>query len=190
MTQQNDLPEDDMIEDDGKKSRIVRMVLIGIGVALIAGLSAGVTWFLTKSSAPSEEAIAAAAEQMVASGQVGDGGDMSGEGASGSGIALYFAIEPEFVVNYKGSGRQRFLLTEISVLSRDQLTIDAVSQHLPLIRNNLIQLLGKQSYEVLRTDKGREQLAQDMTENIQKTLVELIGKPGIERVLFRSFVIQ
>ena len=75
-------------------------------------------------------------------------------------------------------------------MTRDQLTIEAVSEHLPLIRNNLIQLLSKQRFEVLRTDKGREQLALDMTSNIQKTLIEVIGKPGIERVLYRSFVIQ
>jgi len=191
MTEQNDLLEEDIVEDNDKKSRIIRMVLIGVGVALIAGLSAGVTWFLTKSSAPSEEDVIAASEQMVTEGQMGsDMSENAAGSAGGSGMALYFSIEPEFVINYKGSGRQRFLLTEISVLSRDQITIDAVSEHLPLIRNNLIQLLSKQSYDVLRTDKGREQLALDMTSNIQQTLVELIGKPGIERVLFRSFVIQ
>lgn len=183
MTEQNE-PIESEVEDTGKKSKIIRIALVAIGVLLIAGLSGGVTWFLTKSTGPSDEEIAAAVENMAIEEQAAGGSTTEG------GQALYFAIEPEFVVNYQGGGRQRFLLTEITVLARDQITIDTLSQHLPLIRNNLIQLLSRQSYDVLRTDAGREMLAQDMASDIQATLVELIGRPGIERVLFRSFVIQ
>ena len=179
MTEQGQ-DETNEVEAPSKKGKLIRVAVMVIGVLLIAGLSAGVTWFLTRDSG----------EAVNNTNTMGSSTSPSQQGMVEGAQAIYFSVEPEFVVNYSVDGRQRFLLVEISVMARDQLTIDAVSQHLPVIRNDLIQLLTQQDIDELRTEAGKEKLARDMTEAIQVTLTELIGRPGIERVLFRSLVIS
>jgi flagellar FliL protein len=105
--------------------------------------------------------------------------------------AMYFPIKPAFVINYSARGRQRFLQAEVTVLTRDQQVFDAIQQHLPLVKNQLVMLFGGESYEDLQTDEGRELLRQKSIEVLQNTIAQEIGKEdGVEEVLFTSFVMQ
>lgn len=104
--------------------------------------------------------------------------------------ALYYPLRPPFVVNFEHRGRVRYLQVSITLMARDPAVIEAVQQHMPLIRNRVILLLGGEDFEELRTDEGRELLRLALLEALQEILEEELGKPGIEQVLFTNFVMQ
>ena len=104
--------------------------------------------------------------------------------------AIYLALDPPFVVNFQDQTHARFLQVTIEVMARDQLVIDAVKIHMPLIRNNLLLLLSSQTYETVTTREGKEKIRATSLEEIQKVMKEETGDPGVEGVYFTSFVMQ
>lgn len=125
------------------------------------------------------------------------GGDPDAEGATeesepaGDGPPLYTSLHPPLVVNFKDSlGDTHFMQITMEVMSRDQTVINAVREHTPVIRNNLILLYGNARYEEVTTREGKEAMLQDGLVEIQDIMQEQIGEPGVEAVYFTALVIQ
>lgn len=107
--------------------------------------------------------------------------------------AHYFSLDPAFVVNFQDQeqrGRARFLQVTIDAMTRDEAVLDAIKTHMPVIRNNLVLLLSRQSYEALVPHEGKEKLRSEALAEIQTVLMQEIGEPGVEAVYFTSFVMQ
>lgn len=104
--------------------------------------------------------------------------------------AIYYPLREKFIVNYDVRGRQRFLQVEVTLMLRDNGVISAIELHMPRIRNDLIMLFSGQVFEDLQTPEGKELLRQDSLRRVQDILKQEIGKPGVEQVLFTSFVMQ
>jgi flagellar FliL protein len=75
-------------------------------------------------------------------------------------------------------------------MGRDEETMKSVEAHMPVIRNNLLMLLGGKSVADLTSRDGKEALRQESLGEVQKILKENTGKPGIEDLYFTSFVVQ
>ncbi|MFY0665874.1 MAG: flagellar basal body-associated FliL family protein [Natronospirillum sp.] len=169
MTEQNN----DMVEDDGAgKRRLLKILLMIMGLLLVIGLSVGLTLFLTRgwTNQPMDAQL------------------MGLEAVRGE--AHYMALTPEFIVTYEVNSRQRFLKADIAIRTRNQQALDILTQHMPLVRNNIIQTLSERQFGDLQTDEGREDLVQSITESVQGVMESLTGQPGIESVLFTNYVIQ
>ncbi len=104
--------------------------------------------------------------------------------------AIYYPLREKFIVNYDVRGRQRFLQVEVTLMLRDNGVIPVIELHMPRVRNDLIMLLSGQVFEDLQTPEGKELLRQDALSRVQDILEQEIGKPGVEQVLFTSFVMQ
>ncbi|RME32655.1 MAG: flagellar protein [Gammaproteobacteria bacterium] len=103
----------------------------------------------------------------------------------------YFSLDPPFTVNLEGGGkRPRYLQITLDAMTYDEEVLEAVKQHMPLIRNNLVMLFGRQKLEELATPEGKEKLRQETLKTIQQVLEQETGKPGVEAVYFSSFVMQ
>jgi len=170
-------------EESGSKSGMKKIIFMVVGMLVIAGISVVATLFLTGGNDGPSEADQAemAAEEMMAEEQV-----VTPE----AGMAIYMALKPEFIINYPAGSRQRFLQTELSVLARDQLVVDTITTHMPLIRNNILETLSQQEFSNLRTHEGRVALSEEIASTIQDTLITIMGRPGVEKVLYRSFIMQ
>ena len=75
-------------------------------------------------------------------------------------------------------------------MARDEAIIDAVKQHMPVIRNSLISLFSSQEFKTISTREGKEALRQEVLAEIQQILEQQTGEPGVEDVYFTSFVMQ
>ena len=103
---------------------------------------------------------------------------------------IYYTLDSNLVVNFRGGSRTRYLQVGIEVMSRDPQAIEALRSHNAVIRNNLIMLLSDQSSEDLATREGKETLQREALAEIQAVLLERHGEPGIESLYFTSFVMQ
>lgn len=104
--------------------------------------------------------------------------------------ALYLALEPPLIVNFPDTDGVRFLQVTITVMAREQPLLDAVARYNPLIRNNLITLMSGRESQSLLTREGKEKLRQEALREVQSILRKETGSPGIEDLLFTSFVVQ
>jgi flagellar protein FliL len=106
------------------------------------------------------------------------------------GPVQYLELTPSFIVNFPHQGRQRFLQATVSIMSRDTEALDAINQHMPVVRHNLINLLSAQMLLVFEDPTGVELLRQLATQEVKQVLMREIGREGIEEVLFTNFVMQ
>ena len=75
-------------------------------------------------------------------------------------------------------------------MARNEEAIAAVQTHTPVIRNNLLMLMGSQTLADLTGVEGREALRQASLREVQDILETNTGDPGIEDIYFTSFVVQ
>ncbi len=103
--------------------------------------------------------------------------------------AVYLPLRP-LVVNFSEKGPVRFLQVELQVMARDQAVLTAVETHMPAIRNDILFLLGSQSYETVSSREGKEALRTSIQLAIQNILEQHHVQGRIENVYFTSFVMQ
>ncbi len=104
--------------------------------------------------------------------------------------ARYFAIDPPVVVNLSDAGAPRYLQVNVEVMARDEKVIVAVQQNVPLIRNDLVQLLSDRSPEELMSREGREKARGEAQVAVNNILDRESGGARIESLLFTGFVVQ
>lgn len=108
-----------------------------------------------------------------------------------SGPPLYLALDPPFVVNFQADQIVRFLQVSVEVMSRDPKALDLLKNNDPVVRNDLLMLLGNQKYATLATPEGKEQLRANALTVVRKDLAQAGGDPKrLEAVYFTSFVMQ
>ncbi len=112
------------------------------------------------------------------------------------GPPIYLALDPPLVASIDDGESIRFVQITVEVMSRKQSVLDAVVNHTPVIRNNLLMLLGRKTVPELASSDGKEQLRQDALQEVQSVL-ETMGplKPDepmgeLEDLYFTSFVVQ
>jgi flagellar FliL protein len=107
------------------------------------------------------------------------------------GPPLYVALDPPFVVNFEADETVRFLQVGVQVMTRDPATGELLKANDPVVRNDLLFLLGNQKYAVVATREGKERLRSDALSVVRHILEGAGGKPEhIEAVYFTSFVMQ
>lgn len=174
MTEQNDNLDD--TEDSGKgRSGLLKMAFMIGGMLLVAGISVGATLFLTGFFSAEPESVAEADQQT--------------ENALPP-RAHYLQLNPDFVVTYDVGTRQRFLKVELAVMARDQLTLDTLTQHMPLVRDNIIQALSEQTFSDIQRREGKEELVDVLMDVMNRIVHERSDGEGVEAVLYNNFVIQ
>lgn len=155
----------------------MKMILMGVGavVLLAAGILAGPA-IQGMISPPAEDAAADAEAEAV---------------AEASGPELYQPLHPALVVNLKDElGDAHFMQIEMQVMARDQDTINAIRDHTPLIRNNLILHYSTAQYEAVQTREGKEQMLVDGLAIVQEVLAPRIKTANAEALYFTSLIVQ
>ena len=103
----------------------------------------------------------------------------------------YINLDPPFVVNFESDSMVRFLQVTVGIMTRDTTMETLVKDNDPRVRNDLLMILGNQSYESVATLEGKESLRQKCLETIRSIVAEMNGDPQkIEALYFTSFVMQ
>ncbi|WP_296932987.1 flagellar basal body-associated FliL family protein [uncultured Marinobacter sp.] len=157
-----------------KKGKLKLIIMLVVVVILAIVLSVvGTLWFL------------------------GDGlpgmGDDEGEAAETAEQTFvpssYYLMDKAVVTTVQAEGRQRYAQVYLALESTDQQALEAAKLHMPLIRSQLVTVLGSSDFNDLQTPEGRSSLADRMLTTVNQVL-EQEGEPAIKRVLFRNFVVQ
>ena len=75
-------------------------------------------------------------------------------------------------------------------MARDEKVIADVETHMPVIRNNLLMMLGGQTVSSLTNREEKEKLRKQALAEVQKIMKANTGEAGVEDLYFTSFVVQ
>ncbi|HHJ37872.1 MAG: hypothetical protein AXA67_01945 [Methylothermaceae bacteria B42] len=103
--------------------------------------------------------------------------------------AFFYDFEP-FIVNFPPNREARLLQISFSALTHDEAVAETLTKHAPLIRNNLLLLLGRFRPSELKSTQGKEALLNAITQEIQKALDMQKEGGEIEAVFYTQFIMQ
>jgi flagellar FliL protein len=105
--------------------------------------------------------------------------------------AQFVALDPPFVVNFEAGAAARFLQVAVQLMTRDPHMVEFLEKNSPIIRNDLLLLLGNKHVEEVSTNEGKEALRAAALEAVRKIAVAEGHKAeDLEAVYFTSFVMQ
>jgi flagellar FliL protein len=154
--------------DEAPKSGSKKKLLL-IGITALALAGGGAAWFL----------------------RGGDDTEKAEKKAEHKAPAQYIAMDPPFVVNFDAGAGARFLQVTVQLMTRDLATVEFLKAHDPVIRNDLLLLLGNQKVEDVASREGKEQLRVASLYAVRQIVKSEGGDPDkLEAVYFTSFVMQ
>ena len=104
-------------------------------------------------------------------------------------VTSYYTFPEALTTNLAGS--RRFLQLSVGVSTQyDETVIRNVETHQLALRSDVLGVLSGFTEEAANSREGREQLANDMREAMNRRLEMLEGFGGVENVYFPSFVLQ
>ncbi|NLO79800.1 MAG: flagellar basal body protein FliL [Xanthomonadaceae bacterium] len=103
---------------------------------------------------------------------------------------IYISLEP-LVVNFERSdGRMGFLQADIEIMTRDERVRDAIMQHMPVIRNNLLMLLSSKTFADVADREGKERLRVEALTEVNNILFDHDVGGQASDLYFTGFVMQ
>jgi flagellar FliL protein len=172
MAENEELDQDQDLDLDAKPaSSKKKIIIIAVAAIVLIGAAVGVTLMLLGGG--DEEA---AEEEVVAEEQAKP-------------ETHYMPLE-KMVVNFAQKGPVRYLQVEMELMAHDPAVIDAIKEHMPAIRNDMLVLLASQKYEQLSSREGKENLRGELLVVAQKIIKENADLDGPQSVYFTNFVMQ
>ncbi len=163
----------------GSKKIILIAVLVLVGMLALVGTLVGTLWALGVIPAQQGEAAQVSTEQVEESTE-----------EESQGPAVYMKVDPPFVVNFDGQGKARFLQVTMEIVGHDESALEDAMHHMPAIRNAMLLILSSQSYDVLSTVEGKEQLRQQALAEVQVILEREVGHSAVDDLYLTSLVMQ
>lgn len=160
----------------------IQFVLM-VGAVLVGGMISAKLHGGAPAELPAAESAAPAAGKDAAKGKAAARKAVSAP-------ARYFALDPPLVVNLSDNGAVRYLQVNVEVMARDEKVIQSVQQNVPLIRNDLVQLLSDRPPPELMSREGREKMRVEALSAVNAILDREAGGARVESLLFTGFVVQ
>jgi len=169
-----------------KKSKKMLFIIIGVVLLVLIGAGAGAYFMGVFDDAPTEVVAEDGGDE-----EDGDvKADTEEEGEVLSDDAIYWPIEPPFVLNFEGKSKAKYMQVGLVAMARSQKSIDTMKKHMPAIRNELTFLLSSQKYVEMVTPEGKEQLREEIMETINSVIKQHGSGAGMQKIYFTSFVMQ
>jgi flagellar protein FliL len=105
--------------------------------------------------------------------------------------AQFVEMDPPFVVNFAPGSTSRFLQVTVQLMTREPEMVEFLKTNTPIIRNDLLLLLGNRTVEEVSTNEDKEALRAKALETVRKIVTNEGGKgEAVEAIYFTSFVMQ
>ena len=103
--------------------------------------------------------------------------------------AIYIPMKA-MTVGFSDNGPAKFLQIQISLMTYNPEAEVLIKTHMPVIRNDVLNLLGTTSYAQLSNAAGKEQMRGEILTMTQKILSELEGINGVDGIYFTKLIMQ
>lgn len=104
----------------------------------------------------------------------------------------YLAIEPDVITNFVGdnSGKLGYLRMTIEIMIDDPSNIPDVEHHMPLLRSIVIEVVGAQNAETVKSLTGREEIRRTILKRFKDVLLRETGEETVRDIIFTKYLRQ
>lgn len=101
----------------------------------------------------------------------------------------YFGFEPEIVTNYVAAKKSMgYVRLTVELMIEDSSNLEVVEHHSPLLRDAIINIIGQQSEDKIKSIKGRVEIQRLCEDAIKDLLRTETGQPLIKKLLFTQWL--
>jgi flagellar FliL protein len=100
----------------------------------------------------------------------------------------YYSLDPSLVTNVKGGAG--YIRCDVQLMTEDETNLEDIELHAPIIRHELLLLLGDQQGMEINTPEGKEALRQKALEVASGVVLKETGKNSVYDLFFTSFFVQ
>jgi len=158
-----------------KKSSKKLFIIIMAVLILISGGGAGYYFFFMGDSAGDSK------EQVE---------EPEEEEETGNSELFYFDLEKPFIVQFPKGNEAKLLQVSISIQVNDELFIEELKKHEPMIRNNFLMVMADTNAGELKTVEGKENLKTSLLEALNEIMAKMSKKNHVEDLFFTALVMQ
>ena len=102
---------------------------------------------------------------------------------------VYFGFEPQIVTNYVAVKNDLgYVRLTVELMIEDGSNFDVVEHHAPLLRDAIINIIGQQTEDKVKSIKGRSEIQILCEKKVQSLLKKETGQPLIKRLLFTQWL--
>jgi flagellar FliL protein len=111
-------------------------------------------------------------------------------GANAESNVGYFGFEPDIITNYIGQSNKKlgYVRVTVDLMLEDMSNISVVEHHTPLLRDAIVQILGKEPEETIKSLTGREEIRRRCADRLKLLLKEETGEEIVRDVLFTKYL--
>ncbi len=100
----------------------------------------------------------------------------------------YFSLDPSLITNVHGGAE--YVRCDIQLMTKDETNLEDIELHSPIIRHELLLLLGDQQGTDISTPEGKEALRQKALQVVSSVVLAETGKSSVHDLYFTSFFVQ
>lgn len=164
----------------------IKLILIVAILTLLLGVggTAGYFLFLHKPAEAEQSHHEAKEEKHEEEAEAESG---HGEAAE---VEVYYELPAPLLVNFPPGSSAKVIKINLTLLLKNESSIEAIKKHEPMIRNNLLMAISSIGADKAKTLEGKQELRALMLSEIGKVLEKMAGKNTAKEVYFTEFVMQ
>lgn len=104
----------------------------------------------------------------------------------------YFGLEPDIVTNYLGANARKlgYVRVTIELMLESADSLEAAEHHSPLLRSTVIEIIGRQPEEKVKSLTGREDIRRTCLDELRMLMKKETGSEMIRDVIFTKYLYQ
>ncbi|AAW86941.1 flagellar basal body-associated protein FliL [Aliivibrio fischeri] len=103
----------------------------------------------------------------------------------------YFTLAPDLTTNFVTTGKKLgYIQIRVDILVADNRDLPQLERHNPQIRNALVEVLGQQPEQRIKSLAGREEIRKECLTAINELLLAETGKTLAVDLLFTKYIYQ
>lgn len=104
----------------------------------------------------------------------------------------YFGLEPDIVTNYLGTNAKSlgYVRVTIELMLESADYLEAAEHHTPLLRATIIEILGRQPEEKVKSLTGREDIRRMILERLRTLMKKETGNEMVRNVIYTKYLYQ
>ena len=116
---------------------------------------------------------------------------LSARAEEGADEYAYYGFEPDIITNYLSTGKRLgFIRITMEVMVKNGDDLQIVEHHAPLLRAAVVEILGEQTEQKIKSIAGREEIRELCFSSINQLLKEETGQPLAVNLLFTKYLYQ
>ena len=102
---------------------------------------------------------------------------------------VYFGFEPQIITNYVAIKKELgYVRLTVELMIEGGRNFEIVEHHAPLLRDAIINIIGQQTEDKIKSIKGRREIQILCEKKVKSLLAKETGKPLIKKLLFTQWL--